>query len=676
MKIQCPKCAQRIEISPEVAAALAGTETFDCPTCGEAVPTPSAEEDSLPPLAAEQLLMRGINSTNPNGNDWIPPEAEELDEQIDDRYKIASMLGHGGMGAVYKARDTRLDRTVAIKILPEELANNPAILSRFEREAKSLAALDHPNIVKIHDYGFTTGGSPFFVMEFVRGNDIQSLRKQGDLDLTTALTMISQVCDAIAYAHERKIIHRDIKPANVMVNERGMTKVADFGLAKLLETDTRPHHEPDLTITGQAMGTPAFMAPEQESGASVDHRTDIYALGVMLYNLLTGTPPRGAWSLPSELADVDIRLDQIVLRALQEDPAARYQFATDFRNDIESVIGDSGGAALPPGTEPHPLPSTVGNGHPTTSRRFANKSRTTITLDAPSTQHAETEFLSTTRSLNNTMLILGLLAMSVIGGLALYLANRKTGDVNSVSQTITTSETTNTFFSQLIATGIASSAELSEVSVIRPYGTGFIGLSKETLTENGARALAEDTGAEILELPVIPRQEIHPPLAWLRENLTAEETARVIRDGKFHLFDGDSLLPAADSTSRHRVLLQWLPNESKKKPSPPVETAPQPEITPPVPNPPDSPRERAREVPTPDEIPAPPEPEDTDPVIDTGTDVQNRDRQAIFLRVEGGNLIIDFKGKETPVPLSRLSPESRALAMKRRAEAQPKEPKP
>ena len=248
MKVECPNCSQRIKISPEAAVALAGAATFDCPSCGAPVPNPAAGQETLHPMAAEHLLVRGLSSTNPDAGDWIPPEPSELDDSIGGRYRVTDMIGHGGMGAVYKARDTRLDRTVAIKVLPRELADNPAILSRFEREAKSLAALDHPNIVKIHDYGFTAEGSPFFVMEFVRGKDIQSLRNEGKLDLRTALNMISQVCDAIDYAHRRNIIHRDIKPANVIVDENGRTKVADFGLAKLLETDSRPHHQPDLTI--------------------------------------------------------------------------------------------------------------------------------------------------------------------------------------------------------------------------------------------------------------------------------------------------------------------------------------------------------------------------------------------------------------------------------------------
>lgn len=415
--------------------------------------------------------------------------------------------------------------------------------------------------MKIHDYGFTTEGSPFFVMEFVRGKDIQSLRNEGKLDLRTALNMISQVCDAIDYAHRRNIIHRDIKPANVIVDENGRTKVADFGLAKLLETDSRPHHQPDLTITGQVMGTPAYMAPEQESGAPVDHRTDIYALGVMLYNLLTGAPPRGAWSLPSEVAPVDARLDQIVIRALQEKPDSRYQSAAEFRKDIESVIGNSGGAALPSGVDAEPLPSSA-HGNPITSGRFANREKSTVTLQLPESESMETEFLSTARSLNNTMLILGLLAMILIGGLALYLANRKTGDVSTVTQNITTSLTHNTFFSQLIATGITTDAAMAEICTIRPYGDGFIGLSRELLSANGASGLAAKTGASILDVPVSPDAGMPPVVKWVRQNIAGGVTTRITRDGKPQLLVGDLVQPDDNPASLHHALLYWSADKS------------------------------------------------------------------------------------------------------------------
>lgn len=629
-------------------------------------------------MAAEQLLARGLGSTNPHGQDWHPPEPSELDDSIGDRYHVTEIIGHGGMGAVYKATDTRLERIVAIKILPEEFAENPAILSRFEREAKSLAALDHPNIVKIHDYGFSASGSPFFVMEFVRGHDIQSLRSQGKLDLLTALTMISQVCDAIDYAHRRKIIHRDIKPANIIVDEHGRTKVADFGLAKLLETDTRPHHQPDLTMTGQVMGTPAYMAPEQESGEPVDHRTDIYALGVMLYNLLTGVPPRGAWSLPSEVASVDSRLDQIVLRALQEKPAARYQSASEFREDIESVIGDTGGEALPPGTEPMPLPSSAGAA-PITTGRFVNRKKTTISLELPGSESIDAEFLSTARSMNNTVLVLGLLAMLVIGGLALYLANRKTGDVSTLTQTIVTSETHNTFFNQLIAMGVTTDSAMAEIGAIRPYPGGYIGLSKHPLSQIRASGLAEKTGAKMLEIPAPSDAETPALVTWIRQNLANGVTAWITRDTKPHLLVGDLVVPEVDPASIHQVLLFWSHDQpavaengqENRATLPPTPSIPEPDIFTPAPTPgepPAMPEPHSVDIPEESEASSQPEPE---PAIDVWIDTQGRRIEARFLRLEDQILIIDFNDHEARVPLERLSTESRALALKRQSESKP-----
>jgi hypothetical protein len=298
------------------------------------------------------------------------------------------------------------------------------------------------------------------------------------------------------------------------------------------------------------------MAPEQESGAPVDHRTDIYALGVMLYNLLTGAPPRGAWSLPSEIAPVDTRLDQIVLKALQEKPEARYQSASEFREDIDHVIGDSGGSPLPPGTEPAPLPSSA-NGNPVTSGRFADRKKSTVTLQLPESEPMDAEFLSTARSLNNTVLILGLLAIFLIGGLAFYLANRKTGDVSTVTHNITTSMTHNTFFSQLIATGITTDAAMAEIAAIRPHGDGFIGLSRDPLSASGASGIAERTGATILEIPSQPDGGMPPLVTWIRQNLAGGVTARITRDGKPHLLVGDVVQSDSDPLSLHRVFLHW-----------------------------------------------------------------------------------------------------------------------
>ncbi|MEO6742483.1 MAG: serine/threonine-protein kinase, partial [Chthoniobacteraceae bacterium] len=305
----------------------------------------------------EHLLMRGLQTPEPGGGEWEAPDPQELSDSFEGRYRITKLLGRGGMGAVYFAVDMRLDRDVAIKILPIEHGDTPQALARFEREAKAMAALDHPNIVKIFDFGRTHEGFAYFVMELVDGVDIHALRKSGQLTLSGALDLISQVCGALNYAHGKGIIHRDIKPANILVTRDGRAKVADFGLARAVGTSSRPNVDPSLTVTGTIMGTPDYMSPEQREGQHVDHRADIYSLGVMLYEFLTGTLARGAWSPPSQKVEIDVRLDEIVIRALQENPAARYQAVAEVKLDVDSVKATTGGQPLPPGVEPSPLPS-------------------------------------------------------------------------------------------------------------------------------------------------------------------------------------------------------------------------------------------------------------------------------------------------------------------------------
>jgi serine/threonine protein kinase len=180
------------------------------------------------------------------------------------------------MGAVYASRQTSLDRNVVLKLLPAELSRNPAAAERFRREARALAKLNHPNILAIHDFGETPGGSFFFVMERVEGADLHRLIRDGNLPLAKALDVVRQLCDALEFAHSRVIVHRDIKPANILVDDLGRVKVSDFGLAILL---TDPSSEPSPTMTGGVVGTPEYIAPEQRRGAgSVDHRADIFEI--------------------------------------------------------------------------------------------------------------------------------------------------------------------------------------------------------------------------------------------------------------------------------------------------------------------------------------------------------------------------------------------------------------
>jgi tRNA A-37 threonylcarbamoyl transferase component Bud32 len=245
------------------------------------------------------------------------------------------------MGAVYQARQTKLDRLVAVKILPPEVARDPAFAERFTREAQALARLNHPNIVTVHDFG-DVDGLYYFTMEYVDGHNLRALLQAGALPAAQALAIVPQLCDALQYAHDEGLVHRDIKPENILLDKKGRVKIADFGLARLV--GLTPTY---LTLTGthEVMGTLLYMAPEQMKRThTVDHRADIYSLGVVLYEMLTGELPLGRFAPPSHKAAVNERLDQVVLRALAREPAERYQDAGAFKQDVEAAL-----AAMAPG---------------------------------------------------------------------------------------------------------------------------------------------------------------------------------------------------------------------------------------------------------------------------------------------------------------------------------------
>jgi tRNA A-37 threonylcarbamoyl transferase component Bud32 len=248
--------------------------------------------------------------------------------------QLLELLGQGGMGAVYKARQTHLERLVAVKILPPEISEDAAFVERFTREARALARLNHPHIIGIHDFG-RAGGYCYFVMEYVDGVNLRQAMAAGGLKPVEALRIVPQICDALQFAHEEGIVHRDIKPENILLDSRGRVKIADFGLAKLLG---KTPEDTSLTGTRQAMGTLHYMAPEQVAGArNVDHRADIYSLGVTFYEMLTGELPLGRFPPPSKKVPVDVRLDEVVLRSLEREPAQRYQHASEVKTDVEEI---------------------------------------------------------------------------------------------------------------------------------------------------------------------------------------------------------------------------------------------------------------------------------------------------------------------------------------------------
>lgn len=283
-------------------------------------------------------------------------------------YNLLDELGKGGQGAVYKAVDTKLGRTVVIKILAPELTAKQANLKRFEREARLASSLDHPNICTIFDLN-EANGTHFIAMQYVEGRNVRQLVNGRPLELVSALSIALQVADALTAAHERGIIHRDIKAGNVMVTDTGTVKVLDFGLAKLLDEESaraRDVHHTELTEFGVPYGTATYAAPEQARGdADVDARADIFSMGVLLYELLTGTWPfRGQTSIdvrhavlhdtPQPIVEsrTDLcppRLQMIVDRALQKEPRDRYQKMSDFRDDLRRALSES--LAIAPATE-------------------------------------------------------------------------------------------------------------------------------------------------------------------------------------------------------------------------------------------------------------------------------------------------------------------------------------
>lgn len=650
LKVQCPHCSQRLSID---AHALQGARSFNCPVCSGHVIIPKD-------------MSGGDDDSHLSECPSDAPSAEEIPASFDSRYEIRRLVGRGGMGAVYEGYDARLARRVAIKILPKDTGADPGALARFEREAKAMAALDHPNIVHIHDYGQTPDGNPYFVMEYIDGMDVHKLRLTGQLDLPGALELVSQVCAALQYAHSRGIVHRDIKPGNILVNREGVAKVADFGLAKVLGTETQPFHEPSLTRSGTALGTPDYMAPEQFEGSHVDHRADIYSLGVMLYDLLTGSPPRGAWPPPSQRVQIDVRLDEIVLRALQQNPSARYQAASEVRADIDSVKSTTGGGPLPPGMDPAPLPSSVSTSSP------IQAPAATGGASRPKQSRAQAQPVSVDETtdvsgLNTTMLILGLLSLAIIGGLAFYLAQPGRAGTQSNRQTVVNTESHKDIPSGMTA------EDLKEVGDIWLGPYGFIGISMEALEWEQAVELAKRTGAEVLSIDEADPQwpSLHE---WLRGHFAAPLAmqAWVRKQGEPHLLDSEKILAPETAESpgqklHHKVMLHWRQKTSIPS-NPPIDTTP-PRDPPPIeikappeplqaeesaaPHPPEDPIVPAK----PPEPPSPP----SGPLPWTNTD--GKTIEAEFIRLDGRSVVIRKDGKQFTIPLAKLSPESRKQAL-------------
>jgi len=325
-------------------------EEPSCPKCGAGLPA-NAPKGLCPQCLMKAGLQAGSECETDGASDeqsqiptgattqagFIPPEPAQLAEKFP-QLEILELLGQGGMGAVYKARQKQLDRLIALKILPPEVGQTEAFAERFTREARSMAKINHQHAVTLYEFGQTEDGLYYFVMEFVDGTDLRRVMLAGELGPSQAIAIVPQICEALQYAHTKGIVHRDIKPENILLDKDGNVKIADFGLAKLLD---RPANVYTLTRAGQRMGTPHYMAPEQiEHPDQVDHRADIYSLGVVFYEMLTGELPLGRFAPPSKKVEVDVRLDEIVLRTLEKEPDRRYQHASEVRTEVETISSD------------------------------------------------------------------------------------------------------------------------------------------------------------------------------------------------------------------------------------------------------------------------------------------------------------------------------------------------
>ena len=303
-----------------------------CPKC-QAPLTADAPQG----LCAKCLLAAATQTEagHPGSKQSAPPPLAELMAAFP-QLEIVELIGHGGMGVVYKARQPRLDRYVALKILPQSLAADAAFAERFNREARVLARLNHPSIVTVFDFG-QSGGFFYLLMEFVDGVNLRQAMQPGRFSPQQALYLVPKICDALQFAHNEGVLHRDIKPENILLDTRGRVKIADFGIAKLMG---EAKENLTLTASGMVVGTANYMAPEQiEHPQDVDQRADIYSLGVVFYEMLTGELPLGRFAPPSQKSPVDPRIDEVVLHALEKEREKRYHSAGEVKTGVEAITG-------------------------------------------------------------------------------------------------------------------------------------------------------------------------------------------------------------------------------------------------------------------------------------------------------------------------------------------------
>ncbi len=349
-------CNLRPVLRQVPAETMIPSSPSSCPQCGAAVP------EGAPQGVCPRCLMQQAMQPTVVLNDPPPAPPDEDIVAAFPQFEILQLVGAGGMGRVYKVRQPHLDRVAALKILPRELAADPAFAERFTREGRALAKLNHPNIVGVFDFGIS-GNYYWLLMEYVDGVNLRQAMHAEAMKPAEALQIIPGICAALEYAHGQGVLHRDIKPENILIDTAGRVKIADFGVAKLRGEDGR---HVSLTLSGSALGTPAYMAPEQiERPQDVDHRADIYSLGVVFYEMLTGELPLGRFPAPSEKPGVDPRLDSVVFRTLEKQRERRWQSAGEMKTQVESV------AASPPPPLPPVPAAAIPPSIPGTTRRFA-----------------------------------------------------------------------------------------------------------------------------------------------------------------------------------------------------------------------------------------------------------------------------------------------------------------
>lgn len=313
--------------------------------------------------------------------DSLKPQKEWMPESIGN-YKITGRLGRGGMGDIYKAQQASLDRTVALKVLSPQMGRSEEFSKRFEIEAKAISMLQHHNIVSIYEYGEELG-MKYFAMQFVDGMDLgKRIAKKGEMSFDEIIDIAKQICRALRYAHSQSVIHRDIKPQNVLIEKGGVCRLSDFGIARIFQQD-------NLTMTGMAVGTPEYMSPEQAEGLDLDNQTDIYSLGVVIYEMLTQRPPFSgnnpvaiAYKQVHELPlppsafrkDTPKRLELIVLKALKKNKMDRYSSIENMLKDLDTVdLDDAAVKATVSIPQAKKGPSKDNRRHDTANRRITDR---------------------------------------------------------------------------------------------------------------------------------------------------------------------------------------------------------------------------------------------------------------------------------------------------------------